>query len=68
MKALITARGPIIIGSTREHGIDPDRVEATAFAWLARQNLAEKTGKHSGGDRRTSPGRAGKTVLTLARE
>ncbi len=31
--------GNIQIDSSADHGIDPDSVEATAFAWLARQTL-----------------------------
>ncbi|MDH4110284.1 MAG: anhydro-N-acetylmuramic acid kinase [Gammaproteobacteria bacterium] len=30
---------PARVGSTAEHGLDPDWVEAAAFAWLARQTL-----------------------------
>ena len=30
---------PRKLGSTADHGIDPDFLEATAFAWLARQRL-----------------------------
>ncbi|NOX09193.1 MAG: anhydro-N-acetylmuramic acid kinase [Gammaproteobacteria bacterium] len=32
------------IASTAEHGIDPDWVEAVAFAWLAQQTLNSKAG------------------------
>lgn len=31
---------PCALETTAAHGLDPDFVEATAFAWLARQNLA----------------------------
>ncbi len=34
----------IAIDSTRQHGIDPDWVEAAAFAWLAKQMLEGKPG------------------------
>lgn len=30
---------PRTLGTTADHGIDPDFLEATAFAWLARQRL-----------------------------
>lgn len=30
---------PRALSSTAEHGVDPDYLEATAFAWLARQRL-----------------------------
>ncbi|MBI5451703.1 MAG: anhydro-N-acetylmuramic acid kinase [Gammaproteobacteria bacterium] len=35
---------PRTIRSTASHGIDPDWVEALAFAWLARQHLAGRAG------------------------
>jgi len=35
---------PRRVDSTAGHGIDPDFVEATAFAWLARQYLLRRTG------------------------
>ena len=31
---------PCVLETTAQHGLDPDFVEATAFAWLARQTLA----------------------------
>jgi anhydro-N-acetylmuramic acid kinase len=31
---------PCVLETTAAHGLDPDFVEATAFAWLARQTLA----------------------------
>ncbi|GLQ50092.1 anhydro-N-acetylmuramic acid kinase [Dyella flava] len=31
--------GPRALSSTASHGVDPDYLEATAFAWLARQRL-----------------------------
>jgi anhydro-N-acetylmuramic acid kinase len=30
----------MVVESTAAHGLDPDFVEAMAFAWLARQTLA----------------------------
>lgn len=35
---------PISVGTTSELGIDPDWVEAVAFAWLAKQTLEGKPG------------------------
>lgn len=35
---------PIQCSSTQEHGLDPDWVEAAAFAWLARQTLRQRPG------------------------
>ncbi len=42
---------PIRLTTSAEFGIDPDWVEATAFAWLARQTLLKKPGNayHSTG-------------------
>ena len=42
---------PIRLTTTTEFGINPDWVEATAFAWLARQTLTQKPGNahHSTG-------------------
>ncbi|MBI1942880.1 MAG: anhydro-N-acetylmuramic acid kinase [Betaproteobacteria bacterium] len=39
MERLRTAAAPIPVESSAQHGIDPQRVEATAFAWLAKQAL-----------------------------
>ncbi len=39
MKALSAAVAPAPVQSTADYGVDPDFVEATAFAWLARQRL-----------------------------
>lgn len=36
--------GPMRVGSTAELGVDPNYVEATAFAWLAAQTLAQRPG------------------------
>lgn len=35
---------PCALESTAAHGLDPDFVEATAFAWLARETLAGRPG------------------------
>lgn len=35
---------PMPLASTADHGIDPDHVEAIAFAWLARQTLNHLSG------------------------
>ena len=32
------------VSSTAEHGLDPDWVEAAAFAWLAWARMEERTG------------------------
>ena len=39
MQRLAERLAPRMISSTAVHGIDPDFLEATAFAWLARQRL-----------------------------
>lgn len=39
VQRLRTALQPRKLASTAEHGVDPDYLEATAFAWLARQRL-----------------------------
>lgn len=39
MRALTEALAPVPVNSTASSGIDPDYVEAMAFAWLARQRL-----------------------------
>lgn len=39
MAALAAALPDTQVGSTADYGVDPDFVEATAFAWLARQRL-----------------------------
>lgn len=41
---LSVAVGSIPVQTADEHGLDPDFVEATAFAWLARERLAERPG------------------------
>lgn len=47
MAALATALAPVPVLSTASCGIDPDYVEAMAFAWLARQRLAGQPGNRA---------------------
>lgn len=42
MARLRALLAPMPVDSSAQHGIDPSLVEAVAFAWLARQALAEK--------------------------
>lgn len=44
MTALSDALAPVQLDTTAEHGIDPDYVEAIAFAWLAREALEGRPG------------------------
>ena len=44
MRRLVALLQPAQVGSSAEYGIDPQWVEATAFAWLARQTLEHKPG------------------------
>jgi anhydro-N-acetylmuramic acid kinase len=44
MRRLAELLTPRRLGSTAEHGVDPDFLEATAFAWLARQRLLKLPG------------------------
>ena len=44
MHALRSALAPRAVRNTAELGVDPDYLEATAFAWLARQRLAGQPG------------------------
>lgn len=44
MQALRRACNPMPVHSTNDLGVDPQWVEATAFAWLARQTLARLPG------------------------
>ena len=44
MARLAEAVAPVAVASTAAHGVDPDWVEATAFAWLARARLAGQPG------------------------
>lgn len=47
MQALAAALAPLQILSTAHYGIDPDYVEAMAFAWLARQRLLGQPGNRA---------------------
>lgn len=42
MRAIAAALAPVAVSGTAARGIDPDYVEAMAFAWLARERLAER--------------------------
>src|SRR5262249_30707210 len=44
MRELKIALAPRNIGTTAEHGVPVNEVEALAFAWLARETLAGRTG------------------------
>jgi anhydro-N-acetylmuramic acid kinase len=44
MARLTELLDPIAVESTASHGIDPDFLEAMAFAWLARETLAGRPG------------------------
>lgn len=44
MRALAAALGDISLQTTADYGLDPDWVEAIAFAWLARQTLSGRPG------------------------
>jgi anhydro-N-acetylmuramic acid kinase len=44
MSALARAIAPIELRSSADLGLDPDYVEAVAFAWLAQERLAERPG------------------------
>lgn len=44
MERIAAAVAPLLLETTREHGIDPDFVEASLFAWLARECLAGRAG------------------------
>ncbi|HET8897742.1 MAG TPA: anhydro-N-acetylmuramic acid kinase [Rhodanobacteraceae bacterium] len=44
MDALTTALAPTAVVSTAHYGVDPDFIEASAFAWLARQWLLDLPG------------------------
>lgn len=44
MERLQAALGDVPLDTTREHGIDPDFVEAALCAWLARERLAGRPG------------------------
>jgi len=44
MAALAAELPGIVVESSAAHGLDPDFVEAMAFAWLARETLAGRPG------------------------
>lgn len=44
MKSLDEALPNVVVESSARHGIDPDFVEASGFAWLARETLAGRPG------------------------
>ena len=44
MAALVAAMPGSVVESSAMHGLDPDFVEAMAFAWLARETLAGRPG------------------------
>jgi anhydro-N-acetylmuramic acid kinase len=48
MAALASALPGMVVESTAAHGIDPDYLEAMAFAWLARQALLGRPGNLPG--------------------
>ncbi|NLA68153.1 MAG: anhydro-N-acetylmuramic acid kinase [Gammaproteobacteria bacterium] len=44
MAALADALPGVVVESSAAHGLDPDAIEAMAFAWLARETLAGRPG------------------------
>jgi anhydro-N-acetylmuramic acid kinase len=44
MRALAQALAPVPLETTAPYGVDPDFLEAMAFAWLARETLAGRPG------------------------
>ena len=44
MRAIATRLPGVVVESSAAHGLDPDFVEAMAFAWLARETLAGRPG------------------------
>ncbi len=44
MAALAAELPGVVVESTSAHGLDPDAIEAMAFAWLARETLAGRPG------------------------
>ena len=65
MAALAAALPGIAVESTAAHGIDPDFVEAMAFAWLARETLAGRPGNRRQRHRRAGCARARRGLLGL---
>ena len=59
MRAIAVALAPVAVTSTATRGIDPDFVEATAFAWFARERLLG----HAPGDVCNVTGARGARVL-----
>ena len=47
MERLAATLAPVRLESSLAHGIDPDQVEAMAFAWLARETLAGRAGNRT---------------------
>jgi len=58
MRDIAASLGRIPLESTAAHGLDPDYVEAAAFAWLARETLAGRPGNVA-----SATGAAGPRVL-----
>jgi anhydro-N-acetylmuramic acid kinase len=52
---VLQARLPLPLASTAEYGIDPDHVEAIAFAWLARQTMNLRPGNIIGATGANAP-------------
>ena len=48
MEALAAALAPRTVATTAAHGVAVDHVEALAFAWLAREALAGRSGNLPG--------------------
>ena len=48
MQRLEELISPVKVETTEAHGLHPDWVEATAFAWLAQQTLAGQPGNIPG--------------------
>ena len=44
MRAIAACLPGVVVESSAAHGLDPDFVEAMAFAWLARETLAGRPG------------------------
>lgn len=48
MERLCAVLAPVPVASSADHGIDPEQVEAAAFAWLAHRTLEGQTGSLPG--------------------